>query len=246
MLRVLTYNVRRCLGLDGRLSTRRIAGIIASCNPDIIALQELDVGRARSMGRDQAHEIAMELGMEHFHFHPALKVLEEEYGDAIITAGRSTLMKAGPLPGLDGRPRLEPRGALWVKVELQGQTVNILNTHFGLGRAERQAQARALLGGDWLGHEACREPVILLGDFNSLPRGRVYGQITRRLRDGHLAAEERSGPRRTFPSPLPMFRIDYIFVDPRLRVRRVRTLANPRTRLASDHLPLFADIELAP
>ncbi len=68
-LRVMTYNVHSCVGMDGRLSTSRIARIIAQCRPDIVALQELDVGRGRTGGIDQAHAIAQELEME-FHFHP--------------------------------------------------------------------------------------------------------------------------------------------------------------------------------
>ncbi|MGE0586644.1 MAG: endonuclease/exonuclease/phosphatase family protein [Flavobacteriaceae bacterium] len=246
MLRILTYNVRRCLGLDRQLSPRRIASVIAACRPDVIALQELDVGRARSLGTDQAEEIARELGMNHVHFHPALKVLEEEYGDAIITAAGSRLVKAGPLPGIARRPRLEPRGALWVRIGSGKTTVDIVNTHLGLGRAERRAQAAALLGPEWLGQDRGQTPSILVGDFNSLPRGRVHRQITRRLRDAYYAAGTRIGPRSTFISLFPVLRLDYVFVDPRLRVERIETVDTPEARVASDHLPLVADIEIAP
>jgi endonuclease/exonuclease/phosphatase family metal-dependent hydrolase len=64
--------VHRCVGVDGRLSPERIAEVIASCQADIVALQELDVCRARTGGVDQAHMIARRLGME-MHFHPALR-----------------------------------------------------------------------------------------------------------------------------------------------------------------------------
>src|ERR671910_2892610 len=93
--RILTYNVHRCMGVDGRLSPARIAEVIASCNPDIVALQELDVGRVRTGGVDQAHAIAEELGMQ-MHFHPAFQVMEEAFGDAILTTRPSKLVKAGP------------------------------------------------------------------------------------------------------------------------------------------------------
>jgi endonuclease/exonuclease/phosphatase family metal-dependent hydrolase len=108
LLRILTYNVHRCLGIDGKLLPARIAEVIASCEPDIVALQELDVGRVRTGGVDQAHAIAHELGMT-FHFQPALRVMEERYGDAILTARPSRLVRAGALPGLAGVPYLEPR-----------------------------------------------------------------------------------------------------------------------------------------
>ncbi|MFH1602659.1 MAG: endonuclease/exonuclease/phosphatase family protein [Pseudomonadota bacterium] len=67
----MTYNVHSCIGMDGKLAPERIARVIARCAPDIVALQELDVGRARTAGADQAHLIAHYLEMD-FHFHPAL------------------------------------------------------------------------------------------------------------------------------------------------------------------------------
>ena len=106
--RLLTYNVHRCLGPDGLLSPERIADVIASADPDIVALQELDVRRARTGGVDQAYRLAQRLGMA-FHFNAALKVEEELYGDAILTALPERLVKAGPLPGHPRFSRLEPR-----------------------------------------------------------------------------------------------------------------------------------------
>ena len=75
--------------------------------------------RARTGGVDQAHAIANPLGMQ-MHFHPALRVMEELYGDAILTPRPSRLVKAGALPGLAGRPGLEPRGALWAAIQIGG------------------------------------------------------------------------------------------------------------------------------
>ena len=118
-LRIMTYNVHRCVGADGRADPRRIAEVIAACQPDMVALQELDVGRHRTGGIDQAHAIAHLLGMS-VHFHPALQVEEELYGDAILTALPMRLVKAGPLPGSVG---FEPRGALWAAVEANGTEI---------------------------------------------------------------------------------------------------------------------------
>src|SRR5262249_37923564 len=109
----MTYNVHRCVGADGRADPRRIAEVIAACQPAIAALQEIDGGRRRTGGIDQPLAIAHLLGMG-VHFHPALKVEEELYGDAILTALPMRLVKAGSLPGSIG---FEPRGALWVAVE---------------------------------------------------------------------------------------------------------------------------------
>src|SRR4029079_2580472 len=84
-LRVLTYNVHACKGRDRVISPSRIAEVIASAAPDVVALQEVDVGRMRSDRLDQAELIARELNMD-FHFAPAMRVLEEEFGDAVLTA----------------------------------------------------------------------------------------------------------------------------------------------------------------
>src|SRR5262249_42075187 len=68
-LRLMSYNVHGCIGMDGRVSMERIAQVIARFDPDIIALQELDVGRPRSGKVNQAQVIARKLEMK-FHFHP--------------------------------------------------------------------------------------------------------------------------------------------------------------------------------
>jgi endonuclease/exonuclease/phosphatase family metal-dependent hydrolase len=166
MLRIMTYNVHRCVGTDGRTDPRRIAEVIASCEPDIVALQELDVGRLRTGGVDQAHAIAHLLGMS-FHFHPALKVEEELYGDAILTSLPMRLMHAGRLPG---GAMLEPRGALWAAVKTEDAEIQVINTHLSLAAFERWMQIDTLLGAGWLGHPNCKDPVILLGDFNAATR----------------------------------------------------------------------------
>src|SRR5271168_3924864 len=140
MVRLLTYNIHRCVGVDRKLDVGRTAAVIAAQSPDIVALQEVDVGRARTGGADQAQRLAERLGMA-FHFNAALTVEEERYGDAILTALPERLVKAGPLPGHPLLPRLEPRGALWVAVEIGGRELQVINTHLGLSPREQQIQA---------------------------------------------------------------------------------------------------------
>ncbi len=240
--RVVTYNVHRCLGIDGHLSPQRIAEVIASCRPDIVALQELDVRRARTGGIDQAHAIAHELGMQ-MHFHPAVRVMEELYGDAILTAEPSRLVKAGALPRLARSLRPEPRGALWASVHVGGAEVQLINTHLSLNRRERLAQVEALLGPEWLGHAGCRDPTILLGDFNAVPRSRAYARLAARLRDAQCAAPA-PRPQPTFPTHLPLLRIDHVFVSRSIEVLGVEIFRTPAARVASDHLPLVVDFRV--
>jgi endonuclease/exonuclease/phosphatase family metal-dependent hydrolase len=102
--------------MDGKLSPERIARVIAQYGPDIVALQELDVCRARTGGTHQARLIAKALRMA-FHFHPVIRMEEGLYGNAILTPLPMKLLKAQRLPGLPHRPRLEPRGALWAAID---------------------------------------------------------------------------------------------------------------------------------
>lgn len=239
-LRVMTYNVHSCIGMDGRLSPERIARIIARHEPDVVALQELDMGRARSGGVDQAHRIAQLLQMD-FHFHAALHVEEERYGDAILTHLPLRLVKAGPLPGLQGRPWLEPRGALWVAIDLDGVEFQVINTHLGLLPQERQVQVEALLGKEWLGHPGCRSPQVLCGDFNTLPSSAVCRRLRSHLDDAQMRIK-RHRPRATFLGRFPTARIDHVFVDPGSEVVDVEVPNDELARLASDHLPLIVEV----
>jgi endonuclease/exonuclease/phosphatase family metal-dependent hydrolase len=236
-LLVLTYNVHSCRGTDRKHDPARIAEVIANCDPDIIALQELDVGRVRTGGIDQANVIADHLKMQ-AHFHPALHVEEEKYGDAILTALPSRLVRAAALPSIG-----EPRGAIWIEIDAAGQKLQVINTHFGLRRRERADQAAALLGPDWLGHERCRSnPALLVGDFNAVPSSPVYGFLARQLVTERPANRWRLKP--TYPSRLPLLRLDHVFTNGRLEATSLDVIDTPLARRASDHLPLLANVRI--
>lgn len=243
MPRIVTYNVHRCVGNDRRLDVARVADVLAALNPDIVALQELDVGRRRTNHVDQAHEIARRLDMSH-HFHPAMTVQEERYGDAILTHYPERLVKRAALPGYPRIRGLEPRGALWIEVEIDGRPVQVINTHLGLVPREQQIQAQHLAGPAWLQHPDCRGPVILLGDFNATASSIVYRTLTASLQPSRRLAR-RKQPSSTFPSQLPVLRIDHHFVGPGIEVQDVFAPFDPLCRVASDHLPLVMDFELA-
>jgi endonuclease/exonuclease/phosphatase family metal-dependent hydrolase len=247
MPRILTYNVHRCVGTDRKLDVARVADVIAAQEPDIVALQELDVGRMRTGMVDQAHEIAQQLEMT-FHFNAAMKVEEELYGDAILTCFPERLIQAAPLPGYGRTSFIEPRGALWIAVDIGGDGgeanwVQIINTHLGLIPREQQAQAVALAGPSWVKHPLCKAPAILLGDFNATAASQVYRCLTRDLTDArHLAPPPRQ-PTSTFPSGMPVLRIDHVFVTRDIAITGAFAPYDPLTRAASDHLPLVIDFE---
>ncbi|AQQ67762.1 oxidoreductase [Microbulbifer agarilyticus] len=246
-LRVMTYNVHICKGMDGKLSPERIARVIARYSPDIVALQEVDVRRQRTGGVDQAHQISRMLSMD-CHFQPAMHLEDERYGDAIMTHLPVRLIKKGILPGPPENSRFrnsaEPRGALWMEIDFHGTAIQMFNTHLGLSKGERQRQVDALMGEDWLGGEKCHnKPRILVGDFNALPGAGEIKKLTEVLDDAQLKLPGHK-PKGTFFSRLPKARIDYIFVEPGLQVSDIHVPRSELTRLASDHLPLIVDLKI--
>jgi endonuclease/exonuclease/phosphatase family metal-dependent hydrolase len=241
-LRILTYNVHRWLGTDRQISPTRIAEVIASCQPDIVALQEVRVGRVRAGEVDQAATVASVLGMD-LHFQPTIRILGEQYGIAVLTRHSSRVVKSGRLPTQSTRPSFEKRSALWVAVEIDGQTIQVLNAHLSLRSGERRTQAAALVGPDWIGHPDCAEPAVLLGDFNAPPLSRSYRMIANRLRDAQLS-NSFGEPQPTFHTRAPVLRLDHVFVTKSVEVIDAGPVRTPLTRVASDHFPLLAQLRV--
>jgi len=241
-LTLMTYNVHRCTGRDGRISPPRISEVIGQGSPDVIALQELDCGLVRTGSVDQARVIADFLKMQ-FHFHACLQMEEGFYGNAVLSRLPLRLVQAKPLPTLPARSRLERRGAVWVEIPAGSLRVQVINTHLGLSRRERLAQAETLTGPAWLKNPRCRPPVILCGDFNALPGSPVYRLVRNILADAIRLGNSRR-PSRTWPSHLPLFRIDHVFVSREFQVRRSTVLRTPLARVASDHLPVVVELML--
>lgn len=236
-LTILTYNIHSCRGADGVVNPARIAKVIESCSPDIVALQEVDVGRRRSGGIDQARAIANHLRMDS-HFHPALHLSDEKYGDAVLTRLPSRLVKAGMLPSIG-----EPRGAVWVCVDVEGTEFHVINTHLGLRRRERMMQVAALLGPGWLSHpEILGRPAVLVGDFNCVPSSAPYRAITRFWPATSSTALTR--PKPTFSSRFPILRLDHIFTGPHVAQISTMVESGATARAASDHLPLVMRVEV--
>ncbi|WP_337267323.1 endonuclease/exonuclease/phosphatase family protein [Oryzifoliimicrobium ureilyticus] len=236
---LLTYNVHSCVGTDRRLDPKRIADVIAQSGADIVALQEVDVGRKRTGGIDQAELIASHLKMN-AQFHPALHLEEEKYGDAILTAFPMRLVKAGALPSIG-----ETRGALWVRIDVGGLNVNVINTHLGLRSHDRRQQVNALMEPSWMGSEQFQSaPSIFCGDFNAGPRSPIHATLEGTLRNSHRLAGK--GVARTFPSRLPLLSLDHVFVSDGVDALSSEVIANPLARRASDHLPLLASLVVEP
>ncbi|MDL2410765.1 endonuclease/exonuclease/phosphatase family protein [Rhizobium calliandrae] len=237
VIRILSYNVHSCIGTDWKIDPSRIAAVIADARPDIVALQEIDVRRRRTGSVDQAAIIASLLKME-AHFNPTLTVAEEQYGDAIITALPARAVKAGPLPSLG-----EARGALSLEATFANRKILVVNTHLGLRGRDRVQQMSALLSPSWLNCGGDNPALMILcGDFNAIPASGAYRLAARQLKDAQLVCNRAARP--TFPSYYPLMRLDHIFVSADLRVVNTAVIRNRLTSVASDHLPIVADIDV--
>ncbi len=250
-VRVVTYNVHYCKGLDGRFAPERISRVLRSLDPDIVALQELDRGRSRSRRENQIGYLAEQLGMN-FCFCPSIEFGgEEQYGHGLLAHSEFSEIHRARLPA-GGVLAIEPRDAMAATLQIYGRAIRVIGTHLGLSSSERAAQIDRLLATDFLGGIDAEKPAIFLGDLNLVPGGSLYRRLVRpwsartgtaHFRDAQAHAPNHTGVR-TFPSFWPVRCLDHIFVTAPFSITRVFTPANLLTRRASDHLPLVADLEL--
>jgi endonuclease/exonuclease/phosphatase family metal-dependent hydrolase len=241
-LRVMSYNVHSCIGMDGRISPRRIARVIAEQSPDVVALQELDHGRMRSRGENQATAIAQILNY-HVTFLATVTRGAERYGHAVLSRWPIRTVKVAELPSRSFSIWPEPRGALWSRIFLGNTPINIITTHLGLSAKERLEQMQTLLGPQWLGPILDTQAIILCGDFNLPPGTAPYRLAADRLYD---VASHGAEALNTFISAKPFARIDHIFVSSHFTTESVTVVRNYLTRVSSDHLPILADLHIEP
>jgi endonuclease/exonuclease/phosphatase family metal-dependent hydrolase len=168
---------------------------------------------------------------------------DEHYGHALLSRWPIEIVKRARLPHDPSSWWQEPRSAIWARVDMAGQIVNVITTHLGLGPNERVLQVRALIGEEWIGGIPANEPVILCGDFNALPGSAPYKLAAARLRDAQFAGGGFK-PQGTFSSVQPLVRLDHIFTTAHFVRERVVVVRNDLTRVASDHLPLLADFRI--
>jgi endonuclease/exonuclease/phosphatase family metal-dependent hydrolase len=220
-----TYNIHGAVGRDGRFSPERVADVLHEIDADIIALQEVPLGGGETP--NVLAELKQATGFDAAEG-PACDSPECRYGNAVLSRYPILSVRAIDL-SFGSR---EPRGALDADVDCHGRRLRVVATHLGLRPAERRHQIRRLL--EMFDTEEM--PVILMGDINEWF---VWGRPLRWLVSHFQAAP---APR-TFPSGLPLFALDRIWIRPRNRLVHVMAHATPLARIASDHLPLIAHIE---
>jgi len=228
-LRVASYNIHECVGVDGRRDPERIASVLREIDADVIALQEVDARPGDPETSMQMDYLATSLGLQGI-FGPTLRRNGGEYGNSLLTRR----------PVLDVRQvdltvyRREPRGALDVDLDVDGTPVRVIVTHLGLLPGERRTQVRRLL--DRLGDDRT-ELIIVCGDMNE------WFAVGRPLRWLHARLGRTRGLP-TFPAPFPVFALDRTWVHPRAALAKLATHTTPTARRASDHLPIIADIRI--
>lgn len=206
-----------------------MAEVVTTSGADIIGLQEVDCRKRLPSGDDQLARLAAVTGLE------AVPGPTRREGDGFFGNALLTQHALGDVAHIDasvaGR---EPRGIMHASCLVRDARIELFNTHFGLRMGERARQVDRLLEAAEAMTDAT---VIVIGDFNEW-RARAAALVQLRAAFGASPAV------RTFPSRFPIFALDRIWVRPRSALTLVRALRTPLTRLASDHLPVYAEVEL--
>jgi endonuclease/exonuclease/phosphatase family metal-dependent hydrolase len=224
-MRVMTYNIRGGWGMDGQWSTERIADVVLEQAPDILCLQEVHQRLPQSRFVDQPGRLQKALGLPVI-FQANLRLGVGGYGLALVSRYPVNTVHNHLLPSVR-----EQRGALEVNLTTPTGLLTVFCTHWGLNGAERERQA-ARLAELVL---AASGPVLVCGDFNENCNAPGLGLLLSRTGLQDADADKK---RLTYPADTPAARIDYILYPPDLSIQNIF----PVSSLASDHLPLVADL----
>lgn len=223
-LRLATYNAHDCIGRDGQYSPSRIAQVIEMLDADLVALQEVTLDHQG----DLLATLRGGTGMQVVDGTLAARGIGR-YGNLLLSRLPIRDQRLHDLSSL-GR---ETRGAIGASIATSGGLLHVLATHLGLRRQERAGQIARLL-------EVSTQlsgPLVLMGDLNAWWRADL-----RPLRYAGMRACARRG----FPARWPLLALDQVWVRAPARVLGCRVVNNQLTRLASDHLPLLADVAIEP
>jgi endonuclease/exonuclease/phosphatase family metal-dependent hydrolase len=231
-LRVMTYNIHVGVGMDKKLDLRRIAEVINKEKPDLVGLQEVDRGVQRTQRIDEIVELSKLTRMDYaFAFN--LPYQGGQYGVAILSRF--------PIRATEHRlykslREAERRGFIRAEVRIDGRVVHFVTTHLDYQHDDgRLFEAQQML----TSLSDVKGPLIVVGDFNDIPVGDTYRLMRSLFDDAWLVTRDDGF---SYPADKPAKRIDYIFTrrgDP-IRAKRAWTV----NTLASDHIPVVADLEL--
>jgi endonuclease/exonuclease/phosphatase family metal-dependent hydrolase len=227
-LRLASYNIHKCVGLDGKRLPERIVDVVNALQADIVALQEVDRRYAPRPAalpprllQAATHLVPLDLAPEG----PSLGF----HGQTILLHPR-VMVQPPVLHRLD-LPGLEPRGAVFADLTVAGGRVRIVCVHLGLLRTSRMQQMEAIMGR----LEALEPlPTAILGDFNEWSTRSGTEPLNGPFRV-HV-------PGRSYPAGRPVAALDRIALSAGMHLLDAGTLSTPISRRASDHLPVWADV----
>lgn len=225
-IRLASYNLHKCRGLTGPHAPERNLAVIRELQPDIIALQEVDFrfgvrpeALPRALIRETTGlvpaEISRRSSESSLGWHGQTILMRPDLAEQAV-------IRRMPLPGL------EPRGA--VALRLPGLTV--IGLHLGLARSSRRAQLARITA---QASRIAEDHIVLMGDFNEWRDDRGLES---------LAGFQVIAPGPSYPAPLPRLRLDRMAISRNLGLLGAGVFTGARARDASDHLPIWAEIEL--
>ena len=227
-LAFVSWNIHGAVGTDRMCAPERIARVLQEMDADVVALQEVPLGGTSSAASSNVLTALSEATGLQAVAGPTLDTPTRRFGNAVLT--RWPIAETRTLDLSFGRR--EPRGALDVDILLPGETLRVVATHLGLGMSERRAQIAQLVAA----FDRPALPVIVAGDINEwLLWRRALRMLTAHFRAAPAPA--------TFPSRLPLFALDRVWMHPASRLTSVRAWRYGEARIASDHLPLVSRIE---
>lgn len=227
---IASYNVHKCVGTDRRFDPDRVASVIGQVGADVVALQEADERFGQRAGLLDLRRLEREYGL--------LPVPLAGEAKSHGWHGNLVLFREGAVHDVHPirLPGVEPRGALVVDMELAAGPLRVVSAHLGLLRRSRAQQAAAILTAIAARGE---RPTLLLGDLNEWRLGARSSLLTF---DPHFGPLRAALP--SFPSRFPLFALDRILGSPHHLISGIEVHDTPLARMASDHLPIKARIDL--
>ena len=233
-LRIATYNIHRCRGMDRRTIPSRIAEVIRELEADVVALQEV-IGGGPS-GAGQAEEIGAALGMG-WVMHSVRELRGHHFGNVVLS--RLPIVHHGHYE-LTWRT-CEERACQRADLDLgDGGTLHIYNVHLGTAVLERRYQAGRLAA--FVHDHRIIGPKVILGDFNEWMKGLATKTLSALFKS--IDISEHLKRRRTYPGIFPVLHLDHIYYEGDVTVRGMELVRTRKALMASDHLPLVADFRI--
>jgi endonuclease/exonuclease/phosphatase family metal-dependent hydrolase len=233
-LRIATYNIHRCRGMDRRTAPQRIVEVLRDIDADVVALQEV-VG-AGPAGAGQAEEIGAAIVMG-WVMASVRHLRRHLFGNVILSRFPIAHHSQYDLSWRTCEPRACQRADLDLD---HGRVLHVYNVHLGTAVLERRYQAPRLAS--YVHDRRVKGPKIILGDFNEWMRGLATRTLNSLFESIDIQSHLKR--RRTYPGIFPVVHLDHIYYEGDVEVRSVELPRNRKALMASDHLPLVANLRI--